>query len=177
MNVPIGLVNRGGIKTGFSLNEDITYGKACEVLGNNNLLMSVEIEGRLFHEMLRKTCLDGEFQVFGLSYRFNCDSSISSSKIDQELVEERAYDNPSVLIGDSPLDITKWYHIAMPEYCWSLMFNHMKDKYFARISQEDISKYCRNIIIGDITWQQLFTAYIERIKIITEETLELESVP
>lgn len=41
----IGIVNRGGIKAGFSQDEVITFGKAVEVVGNNSVIISLDIKG------------------------------------------------------------------------------------------------------------------------------------
>jgi 2',3'-cyclic-nucleotide 2'-phosphodiesterase (5'-nucleotidase family) len=162
MGKPIGIANKGGIKTGFSLNESITHGKAVQVLGNNNSLLSLSINGLLLYSLVKSVAQNGELQFFGISY----DESAFHS------VEDDTTDSPrGVYVLGECIDKEVWYDIAMVEYMWSICLLH-RDKYFPHFKGVEITRYYSDVLVSDEKWQQLFVNYLEEMEVLSHDTLE-----
>jgi 5'-nucleotidase len=177
MGTPIGLVNRGGIKTGFQHGELITYSKAAEVLGNNNRIMSIEIKGILLTSLLHTVLPTGEYQFYGLEYNSPPSPSMESTSATAPVSET----DPSVEIpprgnlqvnGEEVLE-HEWYQISMVDYMWKLALLR-RERYFPDFDDTvhgDIHDMYRVISSRSLYWQEDFAGHLEKIGILSLETL------
>ena len=181
MGTGVGLVNRGGIKSGFVFDERITYGKVVEVLGNNNRLMSVEIKGILLESLLNHVIPTGEFQYYGLEIIKLSESSTNQEQqetkeeVDEEDIDlalESTLHNIKYKINAELLQPDEWYHIALVDYMWQVVL-HNKNIYFQNFNESihgNIHDSYRNIIYSHY-WQDRFANYLENLQIISPSTL------
>jgi 2',3'-cyclic-nucleotide 2'-phosphodiesterase (5'-nucleotidase family) len=194
MRTSIGLVNRGGIKTGFHKNEKISYGKAAEVLGNNNRIMSIEMKGKLLESLLKYVIPTGEYQYYGFKYYHSSSSSSSrslSSSVEQDPRDPIAGENESgeirlstskILINGEELVSHRWYQVSLVDYMWKMAllrreiyFPDLKSDWISTGGEEgkgeDLHEMYRIIEIRSHYWQDDFANYLESLQHLSEDSL------
>jgi 5'-nucleotidase len=181
MGTSIGLVNRGGIKSGFHHGERITYGKAAEVLGNNNRIMSIEIKGILLTSLLHSVLPTGEYQFYGLDYFITLDETTTTDEtlVGDDTISPRGTSN-SIPPPRGRLQVKgeevvghEWYQISMVDYMWKLALLR-RERYFPDFDDTvhgDIHDMYRVISYRSLYWQEDFAGHLEKIGILSLETL------
>lgn len=134
VKVDFAFQNYGGIRISDLAKGDITRSKVYELMPFDNLLVIVACDAEIIEQMMEKMSASGGWPV---------SKSINLTIQDRKPKE--------YTIGGAPLDRSKIYHVAMPDY---IAHGGDGSKYLQPLKKYETGKFIRDLIIEYIEEQE-----------------------